>query len=46
MSEALTQKIQNDFDRLALLEPEAKWDHNNHYHGFLLKQLPQILTIA
>jgi 2-polyprenyl-3-methyl-5-hydroxy-6-metoxy-1,4-benzoquinol methylase len=41
MSETLTQKIQNDFDRLALLEPEAKWDHNNHYHDFLLKQLPQ-----
>jgi SAM-dependent methyltransferase len=41
MSEALTQKIQNDFDRLALLEPEEKWDHNNHYYGFLLKQLPQ-----
>lgn len=41
MSEVLTQKIQNDFDRLALLEPEVKWDHNSHYHDFLLKQLPQ-----
>jgi SAM-dependent methyltransferase len=39
MSETPTQKIQNDFDRIALLEP-AQWDHNSHYHGFLLKQLP------
>ncbi len=31
MSETLTQKIQKDFDRIALLE-EAKWNHNNHYH--------------
>lgn len=38
MSE-LTQKIQNDFDRIALLEQVA-WDHNSHYHRFLLKQLP------
>lgn len=38
MSE-LTQKIQNDFDRIALLEQVA-WDHNSHYHSFLLKQLP------
>lgn len=39
MTEKLTQKIQHDFDRIALLEP-AKWNHNNHYHNFLLKQLP------
>ncbi len=37
--EILTQKIRNDFDRLALLEQEG-WNHNNHYHDFLLKQLP------
>jgi 2-polyprenyl-3-methyl-5-hydroxy-6-metoxy-1,4-benzoquinol methylase len=37
--EILTQKIRNDFDRLALLEQEG-WNHNNHYHNFLLKQLP------
>jgi SAM-dependent methyltransferase len=37
--EILTQKIRNDFDRLALLEQE-EWNHNNHYHNFLLKQLP------
>lgn len=33
------QKIQNDFDRIALHDQQG-WDHNNHYHRFLLKQLP------
>jgi SAM-dependent methyltransferase len=36
MNESL---IQNDFDRIALHDQE-RWDHNNHYHHFLLKQLP------
>lgn len=31
--------IQADFDRIALLSSGA-WDHNQHYHNFLLKQLP------
>ena len=39
MNESLIQKIQNDFDRIALHD-QAGWDHNNHYHSFLLKQLP------
>jgi SAM-dependent methyltransferase len=39
MSETLTQKIQRDFDRIALLE-QPQWNHNNHYYNFLLKQLP------
>lgn len=39
MNESLKQKIQHDFDRIALHEQE-RWDHNNHYHSFLLKQLP------
>ena len=39
MKESLTQKIRSDFDRIALYEQEG-WDHNNHYHRFLLKQLP------
>ncbi|MDZ7957831.1 MAG: class I SAM-dependent methyltransferase [Aulosira sp. DedQUE10] len=38
MNEILTQKIQRDFDRLALLQP-VQWDHNNHYHNVLLQQL-------
>ena len=39
MDENLTQKIQHDFDRLAIYDRES-WNHNNHYHHFLLKQLP------
>ncbi|HHP7244485.1 MAG TPA: class I SAM-dependent methyltransferase, partial [Elainellaceae cyanobacterium] len=39
MNERLKQKIRNDFDRIALHDQEG-WDHNNHYHSFLLKQLP------
>jgi ubiquinone/menaquinone biosynthesis C-methylase UbiE len=33
---ALTQA---DFDRIALLSTD-EWDHNSHYHGFLLKHVP------
>ena len=39
MNKNLTQKIQHDFDRLALYDRD-EWDHNNHYHQFLIKQLP------
>ncbi|NHC33569.1 class I SAM-dependent methyltransferase [Scytonema millei] len=38
MSETMNQKIQKDFDRIALLE-QPMWNHNSHYHRFLLKQL-------
>jgi 2-polyprenyl-3-methyl-5-hydroxy-6-metoxy-1,4-benzoquinol methylase len=31
--------IRVDFDRLALLLDEG-WNHNNHYHDFLLRQVP------
>jgi ubiquinone/menaquinone biosynthesis C-methylase UbiE len=31
--------IQADFDRLARLDSSG-WTHNNHYHNFLLRQLP------
>ena len=30
--------IRADFDRIALLRQDG-WNHNSHYHGFLLKQL-------
>jgi SAM-dependent methyltransferase len=33
------QTIQADFDRLALLSDEG-WNHNNHYHNFLLRHVP------
>jgi hypothetical protein len=32
-------QIQADFDRIALLSTDA-WDHNSHYHSFLLKHVP------
>ena len=38
MNESLTQKIRNDFDCIALNEQQG-WNHNSHYHHFLLKQL-------
>jgi ubiquinone/menaquinone biosynthesis C-methylase UbiE len=31
--------IQRDFDRIALLSGEI-WNHNSHYHEFLLRQIP------
>ena len=31
--------IQADFDELALL-PAEEWDHNSHYHNFLLRHVP------
>jgi len=31
--------IQRDFDRIAAL-PSETWDHNSHYHPFLLKHIP------
>jgi SAM-dependent methyltransferase len=31
--------VRDDFDRLARLD-DGGWDHNDHYHGFLLRQLP------
>jgi SAM-dependent methyltransferase len=32
-------KVRADFDRLAGLSEDG-WDHNAHYHAFLLGQLP------
>jgi SAM-dependent methyltransferase len=31
--------IRADFDRIALL-PDDGWNHNHHYHDYLLRQLP------
>jgi 2-polyprenyl-3-methyl-5-hydroxy-6-metoxy-1,4-benzoquinol methylase len=31
--------VRDDFDRLAAFD-DGSWNHNNHYHGFLLRQLP------
>lgn len=40
MSDDETRKIQQDFNRLAQFE-QPRWNHNNHYHDFLLRQLPE-----
>lgn len=32
-------KVQRDFDRIASLSDEP-WDHNSHYHSFLLSHIP------
>lgn len=44
MAESMS-KIRADFDRIALLSGSG-WDHNSHYHDFLLKQLPPHCTYA
>jgi ubiquinone/menaquinone biosynthesis C-methylase UbiE len=38
--------VREDFDRLADLSQEGGWDHNAHYHTFLLGQLPPRLDEA
>lgn len=35
----MTEDIRADFDRLALLDGDG-WNHNSHYHPFLLRQVP------
>ncbi len=41
-----TEKVREDFDRIADLSQEDGWDHNAHYHAFLLGQLPPRLDEA
>jgi len=41
-----TRKVREDFDRMADLSEGDGWDHNAHYHPFLLNQLPERLTEA
>lgn len=36
-----TQGVREDFDRIAGPSEEGGWDHNLHYHAFLLRQLPE-----
>lgn len=35
----MSEQVRADFDRLALLDDDG-WNHNNHYHPFLLSQVP------
>ena len=39
MTDAPTQKVREDFNSIAPFETE-KWNRNNHYHDFLLENLP------
>jgi len=45
----MSSTFQSDFDRIALVSPEGEL-HNEHYHNFLLNQLPphcdQVLEIG
>lgn len=34
-----TQIIREDFDRLAQFDADT-WNHNNHYHAYLLRFVP------
>lgn len=34
------ESIRSDFDRIALL-PEEDWNHNAHYHEYLMRQIPE-----
>jgi len=31
---AYTDRVREDFDRLAVLSGGGGWDHNSHYHPF------------
>ena len=35
----MSEEVRSDFDRLAVLDGDG-WNHNNHYHPFLLAQVP------
>ena len=37
------ERVREDFDRIAALSQGEGWDHNAHYHAFLLRQLPSQL---
>src|SRR5215208_1368827 len=41
-----TDRVREDFDRLADLSEGSGWDPNTHYHPFLLKRLPERLDEA
>ncbi len=39
------ENIRDDFDRIAAL-PDDRWDHNAHYHPYLLRHLPARCAMA
>lgn len=38
--------IRAGFDRIARLSVEERWDHNNHYHRYLLRHVPPGCRLA
>lgn len=40
MDSSSRQKIRRDFDRIAALTADG-WDHNSHYHSWLVSHLPE-----
>ena len=38
---AYMNRVREDFDRLAAFSEGSDWDHNSHYHSFLLGHLPE-----
>jgi SAM-dependent methyltransferase len=43
---AYVDRIREESDRLAVFSEGSGWDHNSHYHPFLLDQLPERLGEA
>jgi SAM-dependent methyltransferase len=41
MSEWSVSTIQADFDAIARADQRQGWNHNNHYHAYLLQQMPR-----
>src|SRR4051794_36342832 len=36
-----TASVREDFDRIARLTERNGWNHNDHYHDFLLRYVPE-----
>lgn len=43
---ATKDEIAGSFDRIARLPDEGRWNHNNHYFAYLLRQLPTGVRMA
>lgn len=35
------ESIREDFDRLSVFSERPKWEHNTHYHRFLMRHIPK-----
>jgi len=43
---ATKDEIAGSFDRIARLPSQGRWNHNNNYHAYLLRQLPAAVRMA